>query len=83
MSKRNRRRVGSAFERLVDSRVEIPTILIVCEGENTEPSYFRQFRLASLTVKVEGLGSNTMDLVNRTLTIRDEAEYDQVWVRIG
>jgi len=68
------------FERLVDRRVEIPTILIVCEGENTEPSYFKQFRLATLKVRVEGLGSNTMDLVNRALSFRDEEEFDQVWV---
>lgn len=80
MSKRNKRREGSTFERSVDRRVEIPTILIVCEGENTEPSYFNQFRLASVKVRVEGLGSNTMDLVNRALGIRDEEEFEQVWV---
>lgn len=80
MPKQKKRREASEYGRVISKRVEKPTVLIVCEGANTEPSYFRQFRLASLTVKVEGLGSNTMDLVNRTLTIRDEAEYDQVWV---
>jgi hypothetical protein len=80
MSKRNRRHQGPTFDRTVSTRDEKPTILIVCEGKNTEPSYFRQFRLATVKVRVEGLGSNTMDLVNRALSFRDEEEFDQVWV---
>lgn len=56
-----------------------PTILFVCEGENTEPSYFRQFRLSSATIKAIGEGFNTTSLVNRTIQIANDANYDQVW----
>ena len=38
-------------------------ILIVCEGEKTEPNYFEAFRVTSAVVKVIGLGQNTKRLV--------------------
>jgi hypothetical protein len=37
------RRTAPSLERAAPTLREKPTILIVCEGENTEPSYFRQF----------------------------------------
>lgn len=59
-------------------------ILIVCEGEKTEPMYFRQFKVTSADVKVMGTGYNTLSLVQEALRLRDQAEqkeapYDQVW----
>lgn len=56
-----------------------PTILIVCEGENTEPSYFRQFKLTTATIKPVGEGYNTISLVKRAVQLSKEKEYDQVW----
>lgn len=56
-----------------------PTILIVCEGENTEPSYFRQFRLSSARVEPVGEGYNTVSLVNRAIQIASQKEFEQVW----
>lgn len=58
---------------------ERPTILIVCEGKNTEPSYFSQFRLSTATIKAIGEGFNTVSLVNRALMFSEEKTYDQVW----
>jgi len=58
---------------------EKPTILIVCEGENTEPSYFKQFRLSSATIKPIGEGYNTLSLVRRAMQLSQEKTYDQVW----
>jgi hypothetical protein len=46
-----------------------PTILIVCEGKNTEPSYFNHFRLTSAKVVPVGLGFNTISLVNRAIEL--------------
>ena len=43
--------------------------LIVCEGGKTEPNYFKAFRLSSVSVRVEGLGMNTLSLVRETLKI--------------
>jgi hypothetical protein len=58
---------------------EKPTLLIVCEGQNTEPSYFRQFRLTSAKIIPLGIGSNTISLVNKTADLSKEYKYDQIW----
>ena len=57
--------------------LEKPLILIVCEGENTEPSYFKQFQLSS--AEIIGTGFNTLTLVNRAIKLSKEKKYDQVW----
>ncbi len=56
-----------------------PTILIVCEGENTEPSYFKQFRLASAKIEAFGKGYNTLSLIKWADGLRKLGNYDQVW----
>lgn len=57
-----------------------PLILIVCEGECTEPNYFKSFRVSSAVIKIAGLGSNTLSLVRQALALKTENSYDQVWV---
>ena len=74
-----RSRKQSTLERPMPSLSVKPTILIVCEGKNTEPSYFRQFRLSSATIKAIGEGYNTISLVNRAMQIANCESYDQVW----
>lgn len=60
--------------------------LIVCEGEETEPNYFRAFPVsADVRVDVRGEGMNTISLVARAEAYVAEAAkegrpYDQVWV---
>ena len=73
------RRAEPSFERPIPNLLEKPTILIVCEGENTEPSYFNQFRLSSATVKPVGEGYNTISLVNRATQLNSQGVYDKVW----
>jgi hypothetical protein len=73
------RRSEPALQRAVPLKLEKPTFLIVCEGENTEPSYFSQFRLSSATIRSIGEGYNTLSLVNRTLQLAKEKNYEQVW----
>ena len=54
--------------------------LIVCEGEKTEPSYFRQFPLPpDSVIEVYGLGANTLGLVKQAVKLRRNARYAQVW----
>lgn len=54
--------------------------LIVCEGEKTEPNYFRKFPLPpDSVVDVRGVGVNTVSLVRKALELRNKAKYDQVW----
>lgn len=60
-------------------------ILIVCEGEKTEPNYFKSFKsnIKSFvyTTEILGVGSNTRDLVKRTIKARNNSsqEYDSTW----
>lgn len=56
-----------------------PSILIVCEGQNTEPSYFKHFRLSSAVVKIAGTGSNTISVVKEAKKLTKNQKYDQVW----
>ena len=66
----------SSSDRKIDSRPQTPRILIVCEGERTEPDYFLRFRV---TKDVHGEAMNTLSLVERTIAIRDEkGPFDQV-----
>lgn len=62
------RRKEPSLERPVAALTEKLSILIVCEGENTEPSYFNQFRITSAKVEPIGEGYNTVSLVNRGMT---------------
>jgi hypothetical protein len=73
------RRKEPSLERPVAALTEKPSILIVCEGENTEPSYFNQFRINSAKVKSVGEGYNTVSLVNRAIVLAQQGNYDQVW----
>ena len=55
-----------------------PSILIVCEGKNTEPSYFNQFRISSATIiSVEGY--NTISLIEKIVQLVGKEKYDQIW----
>ncbi len=70
--------------RSIYSREKLPSFLIVCEGEKTEPHYFKGFKL-NITVEVIGSGFNTEMLVSFTQEIKEKAEKDQqpyndIWV---
>ena len=67
--------------RKVSTRETIQKFLIVCEGEQTEPNYFRKFRVPKQVARVDvhGLGANTESLVRRAISLRAEDDYDQVW----
>jgi hypothetical protein len=76
---KNRRSVEPIFERPSPTREEKQTILIVCEGENTEPTYFNQFRLTSATIKAIGKGYNTVSLVQQATNLQAKYKCDHVW----
>lgn len=80
--KRNIRVEKKRKERVKEVRVYF---LIVCEGEKTEPNYFKSFKTNVksfvYTIETLGKGSNTKDLVQRTIKARDKSSqlYDSVW----
>ena len=73
------RRAEPNLKRTAPQLKENPLILIVCEGKNTEPSYFRQFRLSSATIEAVGEGHNTVSLIKRAKQLEGEKQYDQIW----
>lgn len=76
---REARKVAPVLERRAPNKSIKPKFLIVCEGANTEPTYFNQFRLSSATIKSIGEGYNTLTLVKRAQELSLQDEYDQVW----
>jgi hypothetical protein len=66
---------------------QLRKILIVCEGERTEPNYFMAFpenpKVYS-NIDVQGIGYNTISLVKEAIRIKEEAwkslvPYQEVW----
>lgn len=57
------------------------TFLIICEGLNTEPCYFKGFPVPSKVVLIEGGCNSKTALVDYALSIRDKEEYigREVW----
>lgn len=74
-----RRRADPLLERREAVKEDIPKILIVCEGKNTEPSYFKQFKLATAKIVVLGNGYNTVSLVGQAQHLSEQDNYSQVW----
>lgn len=51
----------------------------MCEGKNTEPSYFIKFRLSTAVVRVAGLGISSIELIEKTKRQPDLNRYDEIW----
>lgn len=47
--------------------------------KKTEPLYFDAFKVLTATVRCIGTGFNTVSLVNETIRLKSEKDYDQVW----
>lgn len=74
-----------------DKRYVRCRILIVCEGEKTEPNYFRSFSMMANSsglvyeIKTAGGGINTIQVVDKAIELKAQADkvakpYDSVWV---
>ena len=79
--------VGSGREQ--GTRAHIVKFLIVCEGEKTEPNYFKAFTERWSEVKevnVKGCGCSTCQLINEAKKIQEKLEherqvpFDRVWL---
>jgi RloB-like protein len=80
MSRRNIHPRGYS-PRKVNTREVRQRFLIVCEGEKTEPNYFRSFHVPKnvAEIDVKGLGENPSKLVNSAKELKEQDEYDQIW----
>lgn len=81
--KRRKRKEQKRKEKTKELRVYF---LIVCEGEKTEPNYFKSFKSNIKSVvynlDIKGAGASTKSLVQRAIKYRDTSsqDYDRVWV---
>jgi len=73
-------------KRLVNTRDELVYFLIVCEGEKTEPNYFKalekELPIGTVEIKIDGTGFNTVGLVDYAIKSKKIAnrKFDRVWV---
>ena len=79
MVSRSRSRRQGSLAREVNTRRTIQTVLVVCEGKETEPNYFNGFRVATLNVKAVGIGSGPLGVVNEAIRLSKQEEYDNCW----
>lgn len=76
-SPHDRRR--SYTDRITNTRELVQRFLIICEGEKTEPSYFKAFQVpGKVKIAVKGIGYNTVTLVQEAIKLKSK-HYDQVW----
>lgn len=69
-------------QRQVDNQEVKERFLIVCEGAKTEPNYFAGFRVPGRVLEIQGIGQNTLSLVDEAVRLRQEQKaqaYDQCW----
>jgi hypothetical protein len=78
MAKRSTNTKGYS-ERKLNTREVKQRFLIVCEGTQTEPNYFRSFRVPKVVIDIEGLGRNPTQIVEYAIDRRSEDDFDQVW----
>ncbi len=79
---KRKRAAGTKLERADPKKQKKESFLIVCEGKNTEPSYFEQFKLSTAVITVVGEGYNTLSLVKEAKRLSEKKKgekYDQVW----
>jgi hypothetical protein len=78
------RRAAPDFIMPPPNRLERQRFLIVCEGLNTEPDYFRRFRqyfkLANAEVVEIGGAGETIRVVERAEAESKKSQFDQIWV---
>ncbi|MGY2137761.1 RloB family protein [Pseudomonas reactans] len=65
-------------QRKVNTKATKKKILIVCEGERTEPSYFKSFRVLK-QCEIVGSGSNTISVVNHALKLMSKDDFLETW----
>ncbi|MBW1700308.1 MAG: RloB domain-containing protein [Deltaproteobacteria bacterium] len=81
---RRKERKAESLRRRQAMKAPYDVVLIVCEGGKTEPNYFNElkkaFRLSNANIKVCGLGSDPLSVVNFAIeAFREEPEFDRVY----
>lgn len=62
------------------SRELAKSFLIICEGVNTEPKYFKAFTRGNAKVDTYGLGKSKMALVDEVINLTKDSHAEEIWV---
>lgn len=73
------KRRRSYSDRVIATLELVQRFLIVCEGEKTEPLYFKKFRVPTIVLDVRHIKGNTIGLVLKAIEIKENDDFDQVW----
>jgi len=81
---RKKERKAELLRRRRAMKASYDVILIVCEGEKTEPNYFSElkkaFRLSNANVRICGRGADPLGVVNFAIeSFRQEPEFDRIY----
>ena len=77
-------RYGSRANKERMTKKPVSKILIVSEGTETEPNYFMNFHYQDrgkyiLNIKAQGEATNTIQVVDKAIELREKDDYDSVW----
>lgn len=74
---RHERQLTQRKQRLIRQR-----FLIVCEGKQTEPNYFKALTkgIESIHCEIRDKGKNTKSLVKEAITLKANNDFDKIWV---
>ena len=78
-------KIKNRHERQLTQRKQRPIrqrFLIVCEGKQTEPNYFKALTkgIGSIHCEIRGKGKNTKSLVKEAITLKANNDFDKIWV---
>lgn len=72
-------------KRAVNTRNKLVYFLIVCEGEKTEPNYFKalekELPKGTVEIRIDGTARNTLGIINYAIAQREKScrKFDRVW----
>jgi len=79
----NKRTATSKAYAINSKEANVKRFLIICEGENTEPCYFRAFPVATAEVETYGMGRSKTSLVTYVMELVRMEKYDperEIWI---
>jgi hypothetical protein len=79
----NKRTGGAIAYKLGSRTANIKRFLIICEGENTEPYYFKSFPVLTAEVEAFGIGRSKTSLVEQAIDCVSQEAHDperEVWI---
>lgn len=79
----NRKKMQNKYKRKSKFRNPKPNILIICQGEKTEPNYFKGMklfeRISNVNIEIISTPVDPYKIIECSLIKKRSKEYDQIW----